>query len=131
MGIKLEGFAELRKTLDLLEGRLRGRVIRKAQRKALQPTVKEIKARAPKGLTGETRKSIGLVNTYMTDTTSDVVITNRRGKKYPHSHVAMFHEFGTVYLAAKPFMEPTFRSDIGRILDRFGNSLREEIDKVL
>jgi len=143
MNMKLEGFRELERELERLANRnTRKASARRSVKKAAQPTLAMMRARAP-------RLSGGLAES--------IAISTRLAKRQSSMHRKMFRddraaielflgasynigdggrhghlqEFGTVHHGPQPFVRPAFDADHRAMLDRISKELWEDIQKAV
>jgi HK97 gp10 family phage protein len=141
--MKLEGFAELDEALAELEKMATQKaVLRRALKKAAQPTADKASGMAPV-LTGALAGSVtvstkldkrqaGLHRKMFRDDRAAVEMfvgpSYTLGAGGRHGHLL---EFGTYKMAAQPFMRPAWDSDKMALLDRLKVELRAEIDRTV
>jgi HK97 gp10 family phage protein len=101
----VKGLDEVLRKFRALPERIQKNVVVGAVRAGAKPIIKEAKARAPKGATGELAKSIGLVRRKEKDRSIIRFSITPRIKK-PHGFLGHFKEFGTSKEPAHPFMRP-------------------------
>ncbi|WP_372804376.1 HK97-gp10 family putative phage morphogenesis protein [Paracoccus seriniphilus] len=138
--IDVEGFAELEKALDNLSKSAGKAVLRRALKKAAQPTADLARSMAPVK-TGKLAKSV-IVGTRLDgrqarihrrmfrDDKAAVEMfvgpSYLRGDGGRHGHLV---EFGTSKMAARPFMRPAWDQDKHAMLERLSDELWAELEK--
>ncbi|SNT76715.1 HK97-gp10 family putative phage morphogenesis protein [Paracoccus seriniphilus] len=138
--IDVEGFAELEKALDNLSKSAGKAVLRRALKKAAQPTADLARSMAPVK-TGKLAKSV-IVGTRLDgrqarihrrmfrDDKAAVEMfvgpSYLRGDGGRHGHLV---EFGTSKMAARPFMRPAWDQDKNAMLERLSDELWAELEK--
>lgn len=138
--IDVEGFAELEKALDNLSKSAGKAVLRRALKKAAQPTADLARSMAPVK-TGKLAKSV-IVGTRLDgrqarihrrmfrDDKAAVEMfvgpSYLRGDGGRHGHLV---EFGTSKMAARPLMRPAWDQDKHAMLERLSDELWAELEK--
>ncbi|MDB6177934.1 HK97 gp10 family phage protein [Paracoccus sp. Z330] len=140
--VDVEGFAELERTLDNLSKAAGKGVLRRALKKAAQPTADLASSMAPVR-TGNLARSV-IVGAKLDGRQARI---HRRMFRDDKSSVEMFvgpsylsgdggrhgHlvEFGTWKMAAQPFMRPAWDQDKRAMLDRLSEELWAELEKAI
>ena len=126
---RIEGADALDRLLKQLPEKVARNVLRGAVRKGAKVVEAEMRQRAPVGPTGNLKASI----TQRGVKTKDKRMLTRRvgsfkggGLKGYHAH---FIEFGTVKMAARPFLRPAWDQTKGEALKVMGKELGRGIEK--
>lgn len=127
--IRIEGLTELRRKLLTLPAKLRDRELRAATGAAAKVVRDEARARAPVD-TGLTRDNIIAARRRAERYDEEYAVTVRhKGKGRPFYW--KFIEFGTVKLAARPFLRPAFESATYRAINAFRLRLARRLNKLV
>lgn len=130
--MQMVGGKELDRALKELPKAMQKSTLVSAMRKAAQPVLKDARARAPVGATGNLKKSLAIG----TKLTGRQAKGRSRAKSIPqifigarwptgaHAHII---EFGRAGVPARPFLRPAWDANKERVL----KSLRGEVWKVL
>lgn len=139
MGLKIEGGQALARDLNLLSDRVRGRVLREAVRLAAEPMRRTMETLAPREpgapdiaaniVISRIRKGGAVEDAdapeYKTESEEAVAVGPAKGFYY-----GRFLEYGTVKMAAQPFMRPAFDQEapgaIPILADALGRALIEQ-----
>jgi hypothetical protein len=122
-GIDKAGLAEMRRTYSDLKPKVRRSINRKALRKAGQPVLKLAK----KGVSvrsGLTRKNLAMSVEVTNFAGSVSVGVKRRGSRGRSSIVHLIED-------QSPFLEPALVAGRAQAVTRYGEAVREEIEKTL
>jgi HK97 gp10 family phage protein len=127
---KVEGAKALEDALKLLPERTRGKLLTGAVRAGANLVKKEIKARAPVGAeaTKNNRKYGHLrdnIIVAMDKTRSAVTYSVGVGRAF----WGRFLEFGTRFMAARPFMRPAFEASRDAAVRKMGDILGKGIER--
>lgn len=126
-GFKIEGIEEVNRVLDALPKRVGGRFLKAILTKNARLLVNEARANASNAdRTGETTRSIGVLQSRGTERNQVVRVGPRRGNGYK-GHTAHLLEYGTAPHETKPgvehpgtqpfpFMRPAVDSALPRVL---------------
>jgi HK97 gp10 family phage protein len=110
ISVRLEGAKQLVRALEELPKAVRGKPVLFAVRKSAQPVVEQWKQNAPKD-TGEYAESIGIVKAEHEGVEGATVHAGpRRGKRFPHAYLGIFHEWGTSKMPSHPHARPAWES---------------------
>lgn len=129
--VKVEGLRELNDALEQLPKRTQTATLRRVLKRAAEPVVTAMKAKAPK-LTRDLEQSI-TSGTRLTK--RQAKMARREGKSYSEIYVgtanpaAIPQEFGTFKEPAQPFGRPGWAESQNPALGIIKNELGEEIDK--
>jgi HK97 gp10 family phage protein len=134
VSFKLEGASELVRALYGLPEAVRGRVALSAVRKAAQPIVTE-EQRLARKRTGQFAESIGVVKAKHEGLEGATVeIGPRRGKRFPHAYLGIFHEWGTSKMSAHPWARPAMDAKgpeaIKSIKSIFGSVIKRAVRRL-
>lgn len=151
---KFQNIDEVNQVLDALGKRIGGKFLRGVLRKAAKPLVKAAKEKSSAhDKTGETTKSIGVVQVRASETAAAIKVGPRRSKPYK-GHTAHFQEYGTAPhtitappgkvlklhggkvaetvhhpgQAATPFMRPAVDEQLPAVLAEIKTGLRAALD---
>ena len=125
----MSGAQALDGVLKKLPERVARNVVRRAVTKGAKVIEEEMRARAPVGATGNLKASIGQVGVKSRDKsklTRTVGALKGAGRKGFHAHLL---EFGTVKMAARPFIRPAFDQTKGEALKVIGMELGKGVEK--
>lgn len=145
MKVKLEGFRELDRALSELPKATAKNVLRRVGRAALEPMANMAAAKAPEEsgalafsiAVSEKRTPRARTSTakfvapgvFRSDRKSSVEIAMGPAGGMGALWYATFQEFGTVNMAAQPYMRPAWDAGAQRVLDSVKGDLKAEIDK--
>ena len=123
---KVEGFKDLQKALEALPTATKRNTVRRVFKKVLEPMYQAAVARAPK-LTGRLAESIVITTKrHRGVKKKNEVETYLSTEGAPHAHL---QEFGTVNMAANPFLRPAWDQYRDPTLDEIQDEMWIEIDK--
>lgn len=135
--IEVEGLKELRMKMEQLGPKLAKRGLRSAANAGIQVIKKEAKALAPMD-TGRLKKKAIYVKRSKSESspTKEVYILGVRvgrkeQKKERDAYYWFFHEFGTRFIAARPFIRPAFETKKYEALEKFKQKLKEKLDLLI
>lgn len=137
--IKLEGFDQLARQLRELPQALAKNALRAAVNAGATEVRKEVQARAPV-LTGRLRKSVyqAQVRELSSLYRQVYIVGVRSGPKRTKTGAKdrsrdafywRFLEFGTRYIAARPFLRPALATKKGAAIEAMARKLRERIER--
>ena len=131
MEFNVTGFRELKAMLDRLPTVQRQEgALKRAMIEALEPTAMLTVQRVPKR-TGNLARSIVISDKKRGAVKEEGVVrvwlgaSYQRGARGRHAHLV---EFGTVKMAARPFLRPSWAQDSRAMLGRLSDSLRKQIE---
>ena len=131
MEFNVTGFRELKAMLDRLPTVQRQEgALKRAMIEALEPTAMLTVQRVPKR-TGNLARSIVISDKKRGAVKQEGVVrvwlgaSYQRGARGRHAHLV---EFGTVKMAARPFLRPSWDQDSRAMLGRLSDSLRKQIE---
>lgn len=131
--VKLEGFKELDVALGELPKATARNVLRRVLRKAAEPVLAAMEAKAPRGETGRTAESLAISNSLNAANRRD---QKREGKAFAEVYVgsrrgsaAQFAEYGTVKQPPQPYLRPGWEATQDEALKTISEELGSEIDK--
>ena len=134
--LKIEGFEEVFKTLDTLDDKLQGKIMRPALRVGATIIEKAAKAKSPVGITGKnkrfikvkalkrSRKTIGVM--IQTGTREQLGIPRDEFGYYP-----MVLEFGSKNQKKDPFMKPALQQNHAKATSAIGKEVKSGLKKLL
>lgn len=136
--VKVEGLRELGEAMSALSSDIANRVSRSATNAGAQVIRKRAQALAPVA-TGNLRKNI-IVRRLREPSgrlTQEYIVTVRKGKVTKRqaasglsdAYYARFVEFGTVKMAARPFLRPAYDAGKTEAVDAIKAKLRDRIEK--
>lgn len=130
MTFNVTGFRELKAMLDRLPTVQRQEgALKRAMIEALEPTAMLTVQRVPKR-TGNLARSIVISDKKRGAVKQEGVVrvwlgaSYQRGARGRHAHLV---EFGTVKMAARPFLRPSWDQDSRAMLGRLSDALRKQI----
>lgn len=143
--IRITGAREMEAVLRQLPAAIAKQALTKALRHAAQPVLDEARALAPVGQEskgrvrlrhtkrgkitishyGKLKPSLRIATVPASQTPHSATVVVTVGKAF----WGMFVEFGTRFMAARPFLRPAFESKKMDALNRLGKALGEEIEK--
>ncbi len=143
--VRITGAREMEAVLRRLPGEIAQKALTAALRQAAEPVLDEARARAPVGKESKgrvrfrrSRKGKVTVSNYGKLRPS-LRIATVPASRTPHSATVvvtvgkafwgLFVEFGTRFMAARPFLRPAFEARKMEALNRLGQSLGEQIEK--
>lgn len=131
MEFNVTGFRELKAMLDRLPTVQRQEgALKRAMIEALEPTALLTVQRVPKR-TGNLARSIVISDKKRGAVKQEGVVrvwlgaSYQRGARGRHAHLV---EFGTVKMAARPFLRPSWDQDSRAMLGRLSDNLRKQIE---
>lgn len=101
--------------------------LRTALRRALKPVVEEAGRLAPRDQQGRIERSMTISTRLRSGQQGRISLGGVTMYAGPTSRIAHFHEFGTVKMAARPYLRPAWDRHQRQVL----NSIREEIWKAI
>ena len=119
----LRGLAQFERTLKDLENSVSGEVLKKALLRAVQPTVEQAAANAPRGTGALGRSMTAQAMSYSTPREAIV----RVGPGRPEGSHGILLEHGTIYMTPRPFLADAFRATAELVINEFENELEDEI----
>lgn len=141
LDIKVKGLRELNQALANLKTKTAPkRIGRKVLKEAAEPVARHARSLAPVDF-GNLRESITVTSALKRRQKADreslkahpddieMSIGPAYGANYTRSQIGSFHEFGTWFHPATPFMRPAWEAEKERTLDRVGVLLDSEITK--
>lgn len=143
--VRITGAREMAAVLLQLPHYIAKQALTKALREAAEPILDEARALAPVGQEakgrvrlrrtkrgkvtisnyGKLKLSLRIANVPANQTPHSATVVVTVGKAF----WGLFVEFGTRFMAARPFMRPAFESKKMEALNRLGESLGEQIEK--
>jgi len=126
--VDIEGMGVLKKQFKDLSNKMQRGTIRTALRSAAAPVLSDAKKRVPVA-TGALKKGLAVsVSVKAVEGKADIGV--RRGKAGQPARRAHLVEFGTRHSRAQPFLRPALETKAKVATERFGVSIKREIDKV-
>lgn len=129
---KIQGVREFENALDGLVKATARNVLRRSLRKAGEPMLRTMEAKAPRD-TGWTAGSIAISNTLNPANRRD---QKKEGKSFAEVYVgstrgsaALLQEYGTFKQPARPYGRPAWEQTKGLAVDIFVRELKQELDK--
>jgi len=132
MKADIKGFDEVKKLLDQLPDKVSRRIAQSAVTSAARVVQKEVKKAAPRGTEpsnasrkyGRLRDNIRVIRLrFVKD--GQVAARVDTGSAF----WALFIEFGTRYIAAKPWFSPAFNNAAGAAFDKMRDTLARRLEK--
>ena len=138
--IRIEGLKDLERQLNFLPEKVAKRILRRATRNAAKLFLDEMKARVSAGVdaepkhasTGKPRKRLRdslRIRLKMKALKMAGIVSADVGPSRNVAYIANFLEFGTVKMAARPFMRPAFEAKKAAALAQFSRELGDFIEK--
>ena len=140
--VQVKGLRELGQRMASLSADMAGKVARQATAAGAGVARKAIRARAPKD-TGNLQAAVVMKRVRDTSLTEEYVVAIRKGKTRDakaakagtgklgkDAYYAGFNEFGTVKMAAQPFIRPGFEESIQPSTEAMKKRLKQRLDKV-
>ena len=132
-GLELQGLDELRKTFAKMEPRLARTVLRGAPNAAASEARKRIRDATPRR-TGTLRRAVKNARRDNSDGSPGAAIFVEQGKQAKaDGFYWRFHEYGTVKMAARPFIRPTLdrMAASGELARAMGDYIRRRWDQAV
>jgi HK97 gp10 family phage protein len=140
--VTITGLKELQTALRQLPKEIQGKVLAQSLREGAKAIIKDAKTRAPRADSphfvgkgkelvepGNIARNIQVKRVKNTDSTATVSIGVRsKGKGGKNAFYWRFLEFGTQFIAARPFMRPAFESKKMDAANAIKDALRKRID---
>lgn len=136
--VKIDGLSDLGKRLSTLSADMQGKVARAATAAGAVVIKNAAIQKAPED-TGNLKRNIiaKRIPKSQTDLSSEHIVTVRKGKKTAKqkaagirdAYYASWVEFGTVKMAAQPFLRPAFDQNKETAVDAIKNRLEARIKK--
>lgn len=136
IGMKIEGLAELEIKMRQLGPKLAKQALRSAVNAGSQVIKKEAQVLAPKDTQTLARKAIYVYRSreHSTPTSETYFVGVRQGSREKRKGRDAFYwrflEFGTKFLAARPFMVPAFEHKKVEAVQKIAQKLRDRLDKL-
>lgn len=140
--VQIKGLRELGERMRSLSADMAGKVARQATAAGAGVTRKNIRARAPKD-TGNLQAAIVMKRVRETNLTEEYIVAPRKGKRRDvtaakkgegklgkDAYYAHMVEFGTVKMAAQPFIRPGFDESVQPATEAIAKRLKQRLDKV-
>lgn len=140
--VQIKGLRELGERMRSLSADIAGKVARQATAAGAGVARKNIRARAPKD-TGNLQAAIVMKRVRDTALTEEYIVAPRKGKRRDviaakkgegrlgkDAHYAHMVEFGTVKMAAQPYIRPGFDESVQPATQAIAKRLKQRLDKV-
>lgn len=140
--VQVQGLKELGERMRRLSADMAGKVARQATAAGAGVARKNIRARAPKD-TGNLQAAIVMKRVRNTNLTEEYIVAPRKGKRRDvraakagtgklgkDAYYAHMVEFGTVKMAAQPFVRPGFEESVQPATQAIAKRLKQRLDKV-
>lgn len=124
---KIEGLKHAQEQFHSLSDKMQRKVLRDTMRNAGRIVVKDARRRAPRGKTGELKKSIAIKVSVKKAISTILIGIKRSSRARFYAHLV---EFGTVHSPPKPFMRPAFDSGKRSIVESVAKGLNKTIARV-